>query len=193
MRGPRGGILEIPSFSSHGGAREGAGRKRHHQRTNDFLRISIYELHRLRALRNGAHFTATHGNKIFMGFRVTEGLILVKNDFATTVKITWTQCNLGGSRQWFQCPNCIGRIAILYADSSSWACAKCRQLRYQCQSEDWIARGWRREYKLRSKLAPGGFGRRRRMHQSTYSKIFDEIVTCHETRMQMSTCLAKFF
>lgn len=44
-----------------------------------------------------------------------------------------TKCNYGGSRQWFECPNCNGRAMVLYQGEYELQCRKCLNLSYSSQ------------------------------------------------------------
>lgn len=50
------------------------------------------------------------------------------------IPITITPCYLGGWREWFSCPKCHKRVAILYLNHR-FACRKCNQLVYQSTRE----------------------------------------------------------
>ena len=42
------------------------------------------------------------------------------------VPIERTPCNFGGTRPWFRCPTCGGRVAMLVADQNRFCCRRCR-------------------------------------------------------------------
>lgn len=182
MRGPRGGILKIPSFSSHGGAREGAGRKRRHRRTSEFLSLSIYELRRLGALSSGARFTArVDGTEdLLAGHAIGNQLVLRWLTSVYHVELERTLCALGGSRQWFQCPSCWKRVAILRFGRRGAGCAHCLDLCYPSQSEGWIDRGHEEERRLLQKL--GGYLRPKGMHLKTYEAHISKALLIAERR-----------
>jgi len=64
----------------------------------------------------------------------------------------WTHCNYGGSRQWFLCPHCGKRVAILYGLNSGFLCRHCYRLPYASQSETYLDRMFRKVRKIRKKL-----------------------------------------
>lgn len=49
------------------------------------------------------------------------------------VSLTRTECHFGGTRTWFECPNCNQRCAKLYFRDSSFRCRKCHGLGYRSQ------------------------------------------------------------
>ena len=74
-----------------------------------------------------------------------------KNEFF--VPLEWTQCNYGGFRPWFLCPQkeCGHRVAILYFDSAL-ACRHCRNLVYDTQRQRAPDRALRRAQMIRISL-----------------------------------------
>lgn len=48
------------------------------------------------------------------------------------IEITQTQCNFGGQRFWFVCPNCNKRVGVLYRKpiSEIILCRECHGLKY---------------------------------------------------------------
>jgi Zn ribbon nucleic-acid-binding protein len=47
-----------------------------------------------------------------------------------TIWIVTTKCRYGGGRQWFECPGCKKRAAILYREEDDFRCRKCLKLGY---------------------------------------------------------------
>ena len=67
------------------------------------------------------------------------------------ISIEETSCNYGGARQWFRCPNCSHRRAVLYGDPM-FACQKCKGILYQSQYESPRERLRSKILKLRRKI-----------------------------------------
>jgi len=94
-----------------------------------------------------------------------------------TVWLESTPCALGGHRQWFTCPSCKRRVAVIYGSGRLFACRRCKGLAYSCQGESVDDRAARRADCLRKKLGwePGilnGPGLRPRgMHWRTYERL----------------------
>jgi hypothetical protein len=63
----------------------------------------------------------------------------------TVIALERTQCNFGGTRVWFQCPNarCGRRAAVLYL-AGEIKCRKCAQLRYESQYDSRFKRNLRK-------------------------------------------------
>lgn len=182
IRGSRGGTLRIPSFSRHGGARDGAGRKSHHGKTSEFLGLSIYALRKAGALHGSASFTATSESLVVVGHPDRDKIRLTWSQKTLYAFLTRTACGYGGTRFWFECPACGLRVAVLYFESSTHGCRHCLSLRYPTQSEDWTARGWRRENCVRAKLGPMGFRRPKGMHRRTHLRLVDALFALEEQR-----------
>lgn len=66
------------------------------------------------------------------------------------VETRTTPCNFGGVRQWFNCPNCHERCAILYA-SPHFACRKCHRGRYRIELEGVTDRAIRTAIRFRER------------------------------------------
>lgn len=50
------------------------------------------------------------------------------------IKISYTKCNFGGERPWFNCPACTKRIAKIYFGGNYFFCRHCYNLTYRtCQ------------------------------------------------------------
>jgi len=92
------------------------------------------------------------------------------------VTFAWTDCSLGGRRIWWQCPVCDRRIAILYILRDTFECRKCLGLQYPSQSENELARVYRRLRKSKALIEDRNFGKPGGMHQKTYEKIRDRII-----------------
>lgn len=73
---------------------------------------------------------------------------------------TWTNTNFGGRRQWFLCPSCDRRCAIIYrrGDGPLWCCRVCGGGRYLSEHESPKARKLRKALKVRKKLGQRGGG-----------------------------------
>lgn len=78
------------------------------------------------------------------------------------VRISWTACNYGGQRPWFNCPgiingvHCARRVAIMYCAGPYYLCRRCYRLAYACQGECPADRALGRAQKIRIRL--GGTG-----------------------------------
>jgi hypothetical protein len=69
------------------------------------------------------------------------------------VYIERTPCNFGGSRPWLICPHSGRRVKKLYYLRGGWYARECLRVGYASQSEDVVARMWRRKHKIESKLS----------------------------------------
>lgn len=86
-------------------------------------------------------------------------------------------CHLGGSREWFTCPRCGRRVAVLYAPRQYFACRQCGGLAYATQKKGVGDRASSKANKIRRKLEwPLGIlndtgGKPKGMHWSTYLRL----------------------
>lgn len=105
-----------------------------------------------------------------------------------TVPLETTPCALGGRRQWFTCPGCSRRVAVIYGVGRLFACRGCKGLAYSCQAESADDRAARRADRLRKKLGwePGilnGPGLKPTgMHWRTYERLLAQ----HDTFVGVS-------
>lgn len=180
--GRRGAILRVPSFSSHGGERAGAGRKPKHRKTTDLVEISIFQLRRASALHPGTLFTLTRGMVQANGRLTDRHLNLTIPAGVIEVALARTRCGFGGWRQWFVCPLCQARVAIVYLDVPRCGCRGCLDLRYPSQSEGWIERSWRREDVIRKRLKGSDKKRRKGLHRRTVDRLISDALEQEERR-----------
>ncbi len=109
-------------------------------------------------------------------------------DVEYTVTITYTNCNYGGRRPWFICPNCNKRVAKLYSDGPRFLCRHCYRLAYTSQKERAEFRLLHKVQDIRTRL--GGSAatmdpfpdRPKGMHRRTYNRLQCEALL-YESRM----------
>jgi hypothetical protein len=105
-----------------------------------------------------------------------------------TVMLETTPCTLGGSRQWFCCPTCSRRVAVIYGRGRLFGCRRCKGLAYASQGEADDDRAARRAERIRRQLGwePGilnGPGHKPKcMHWRTYWRLTTE----HDALMAVS-------
>lgn len=103
----------------------------------------------------------------------------------TYIPIARTKCNYGGSRPWFLCPVCNGRVGVLYF-WGRFACRKCFRLRYSSQCEDAFHRAIRRMGKIAMRLGDEyGFfpDKPHRMRWATYERFCEQYDTLDASTM----------
>lgn len=93
------------------------------------------------------------------------------------VCVDQTVCHLGGRRSWFLCPRCGMRRAILYgvASDGRFGCRACMRLGYSSETEDYIDRVGRKQWKQEAKLDAGvrrPKWMRRRTYEATRRRAF---------------------
>lgn len=104
-----------------------------------------------------------------------------KRDVAVRVTLTDTPCAYGGTRQWFACPRCARRVAILYLRGGYFACRVCKRVAYGSQSDDALDRMWRKQQKIERKLGEH-WRRPRGMRHRTYDRLIAALCDCEERR-----------
>lgn len=174
-----------------GGMRFGAGRPGWRRKAESCLRLDVRELARRGHLRGGHvgwHWTnTTTGERcgsisIWVGQHDIE-LTYISNGkpVAQTIRLERTPCPFGGSRPWMRCGHCHRRVAVFFFGGSVFACRRCSRVAYSSQSEDALARGWRRQAKLERRLGEDQV-RPTGMRQATYDQILERIFECEDRR-----------
>ncbi|GGE20542.1 hypothetical protein GCM10011360_06510 [Primorskyibacter flagellatus] len=99
------------------------------------------------------------------------------HDMDYRVRLDWTPCNFGNSRDWFLCPSagCERRVAVLFG-GSVFACRTCHRLSYASQREDALSRMLRKSRKLETRLGWDDFyGRKPKgMHWRTFATLVEQ-------------------
>ncbi len=127
-----------------------------------------------------------------IGFKIEKDTMVLKykhrsrsedwEEVEQRITLDKTPCYFGGYRQWFICPRCHKRIAILYGAGKYFFCRHCHNLTYQSCNEPDYQRMLNKAYKLKEKLGGEGYlnslipRKPKGMHQKTYDKIFSEII-----------------
>lgn len=176
-----------------GGSRYGAGRPGWHAQTSDFLTLDVRRLARERLLRPGLTYrwqwhsdppstvdvqTEIGAIRLIYKHRRTGE---VWQDENRRILLTDTPCFYGGLRQWFLCPRCGRRVAILYL-RGGLGCRHCLRLAYPSQSEDYMDRLWRRQAKIERRLGGEGWLKPKGMHWTTFERLHGELRAIEETR-----------
>lgn len=174
-----------------GGMRFGAGRPAWHVKAEHCRRIDVHRFKREDMLRPGSwgwQWKDADTGKVLASIGVIGGHDRITLDYSVNgapitehINITRTACAYGGSRPWFNCPMCWGRIAVLYLRQSRFACRKCQRLVYASQSEDQLGRTWRKQQKLEARLGEN-WRRPKGMHRKTRERILEAIWACEMVR-----------
>ena len=150
------------------------------------IQIDIRELHRADALRPGQSgdihwesdsikLQAEPDHLILMyRYQISDGL---SHPVLERVTIDRTPCNFGGTRPWFQCPDCNRRVAVLYAAGVRFLCRQCYCLPYTSQMETKLGRLQRKAAKIRERLGDDGesviLEKPKRMHWATFEQLVE--------------------
>jgi len=142
---------------ARGGSRSGAGRPGYRIKAEQTRRIDIRRWQKGGYLVDGRSFTWqwTRGEEKTgnIGVWVVGGSIRLNyavngTDASQRIVTTSTPCHYGGSRQWFSCPVCHGRSALLYLRSGRFACRTCQRISYTSQSGSEIDRVSNRYHRM---------------------------------------------
>lgn len=170
---------------SRGGYRYGAGRPASFAKTHQYLRLDVRDLRRRGLLRIGNGFTWSWSRD---GEQCASVSVAVTDEPAVhlryrqngepahdVLRLSRSACHFGGSRDWFICPRCGRRVAMVYLTSVT-GCRQCLRLRYQSQSEDSLGRSWRRTSRTLRKMGCDTDDSPRRpsgMRRRTYERLCD--------------------
>jgi hypothetical protein len=174
-----------------GGQRCGAGRPGWHVKAEHCRLINVHWFKREGMLKPGTrgwNWRDAETGKVVASIGVVGGDDRITLEYSVNgvpvthaITIDRTACAYGGSRPWFKCPKCWGRVAILYLRQSRFACRKCQRVAYASQSEDSLGRTWRKQQKLEARLGPN-WSRPKGMHRKTCEAIRAQIWRCEEAR-----------
>lgn len=180
---------------SRGGSRWGAGRPGTRVKAEYLQRVDVREWARRGCLiaagsfswswHRGGEPSGSIGvwmdSPDAMTFRYALTVNGEQQSIAQRVNLTHTPCPYGGTRQWFSCPRCARRVALLYLRGGRFACRRCQRVAYASQSEDALARLWRKQSKIEARL--GDYWQRPKgMRLATYDRLMAEIIDYEEKR-----------
>lgn len=147
-----------------GGTRYGAGRPGYRLKAEQTLKVDI-RIWRKRGLlwEGGTNAWAwSRGGEQAGSIRFTVNRDNIRLNYAVqgqdasqTIATTTTPCHYGGSRTWFSCPVCHGRVAVLFMRSGRFACRKCQRVSYTSQSGSESDRGHAQYHKLHALIKNG--------------------------------------
>lgn len=173
-----------------GGARFGAGRPAYKAKAEQLMRVDIREWHRRGFLGDGhqGSWSWNRGGEPVgnIGFSVSNHAVHLNyfiggRDASQTIIRAQTPCHYGGFRQWFKCPTCQRRTALLYLLRGRFACRHCQQVAYSSQSEDVLGRMWRKQGGIEARLGED-WTRPKGMRQRTYERLLDRLQDCDARR-----------
>jgi hypothetical protein len=178
-----------------GGMRSGAGRPGYRVKAEHLCRVDVREWARRGYLRSSGAFSWSwhRGDEPAGSIRVSvhgPAALTLEYTFATgtdrrgvseRVAIVSTACPYGAARQWFACPRCARRVAVLYLRGGYFACRVCNQVAYASQSGDRLDRLWRRQSKIESRLGES-WRRPKGMRRRTYERLLEQVVGLEEAR-----------
>jgi hypothetical protein len=99
---------------------------------------------------------------------------------AYTVPVIYSECNYGGKRPWFQCPNqnCNKRVGKLFLSGKYYLCRHCHNLAYETQNMNEAFRMLEKAQKIRERLGAESLAtvdplpfKPKGMHSKTYANL----------------------
>jgi hypothetical protein len=181
-----------------GGMRFGAGRPAYRAKAEQLRRIDVRQwaargyLHGACSFSWSWHRGEEHTGTIGVYVHGPDALTLcytctldgVARDVVERLGIVSTPCRYGGARQWFLCPCCARRVALLYMRGQTFACRHCKRVAYSSQSEDAIDRMWRKQSKIEARLDANG-QRPKGMRRANYERLRDKVWDCEWRREEL--------
>lgn len=174
-----------------GGTRWGAGRPGWRAKAEQSLSLDVRVLARRRLLSHCFYTwrwrnTETGEEVGSIGITAQAGELVIRfrggdQVVEQRVLLEKTECHFGGARSWFRCPQCHQRVALIYSLGGRFGCRSCRRIAYSSQSEDVVARDWRKQQKLERKLGDD-WQRPKGMHRTTYERLIASLLRCEERR-----------
>ena len=175
-----------------GGMRYGAGRPGWLGKAEHCLRLDVRVWKRKGSLHSGSSGSwswtnaSTGQERGSIGYHAVNNAVKLSYSVddsprAQCIGIEVTACHFGGTRPWFVCPVRGERVAVLFLRAGRFACRHCQRLAYASQSEDELARTWRRQRKAEDRLGEHWL-RPKGMHHSTYERLIEVIGDCEAER-----------
>jgi len=92
------------------------------------------------------------------------------------ITIERTHCHYGGDRQWFCCPRCHKRVAVLYGADVLFLCRHCYQLPYASRNQGYMEKLLDQKDMLGKRIFEyyeygEGWGKKKGMHWSTFDRL----------------------
>ena len=180
----------------------GSGRRPSHagkDTTEDSMPLDIRRLRRAGVLTPGRFvgWQWTQNDRVYASIRIIAGtgsLALAYSytprgqtaeSVRQTVRIETTPCNLGGHRQWFTCPSCTRRVAVIYGAGRLFTCRTCKGLAHASQGESDDDRAARRADRIRKRLGwkPGILNDPGVKPKGMHLRTFRRLVAEYDTRV----------
>lgn len=180
---------------SKGGARWGAGRPGTKAIGENMYRVDVWVWARRGYFKQPGHFVwkwrrgGEPAGSVAVWVYPPDGVTLKftsttngeRRDVVQRIALERVACRFGGWREWFGCPCCRGRVAVLYLRWGRFACRACQRVAYASQSEDELDRAWRTQSRLEARLGKH-WSRPKGMRLQTYERLFAAVLTCEEQR-----------
>ena len=171
----------------------GSGRMGWRAKAEHALRLDIKTLKKQGGLRPGLSLTSrwtwnsgeSSSITILTRKNALELIYRIRNpgedwqDRRQYIYLAHTECNYGGTRPWFICPECSSRVGVLYS-RGLFLCRHCSRVAYSSKSENLLDRMLRKANKIRDRLgADYGLNkpirRPKGMHRNKFWRLKDTV------------------
>ncbi len=171
----------------------GSGRTEWRAKAEQALKLSINQLKKHGCLKPGYSFTwrwtwtrresstiniITRENALELNYRI-RSYGEDWQDRQQHIMLVHTECNYGGTRPWFICPQCARRVGVLYS-RGIFLCRHCTNVAYSSKSENLPDRMLRKANKIRDRLG-ADYGvqniirRPKGMHWDKFWQLHDKV------------------
>lgn len=184
----------------------GSGRMGWRAKAERALKLDISQLKKRDCLKPGYTFTWrwtwTSGDSSSINITTRDNALVLNYrsrnygeewlDQEQYIILVHTECNYGGTRPWFICPQCSRRVGVLYS-RGLFLCRHCSRVAYSSKSENLPDRMLRKANKIRDRLG-ADYGvqnplrRPKGMHWNTFWRLKNHVHTL-ETRSLVSTLI----
>lgn len=186
-----------------GGSRYGAGRPAIRPKAESYRHLDIRRMAKAGCIKSGSLFdwcwrneagetmakvncqvagkVAAETARLIVSYRWHYGGAKEWRSVETPVPLNTTPCHFGGHRQWFNCPCCHHRAAVLFIMGDFLRCPKCARVSYASQRGDEIERLWIKQRKIEAKLG-ANHRKPKRMRVKTWERLKAQFWAFEEKR-----------
>lgn len=128
---------------------------------------------------NGLIGYKSHPTYIELNFNYRRGDEEEWQSVKQRINFDTTECNFGGVRRWFLCPNCYQRVGVLCQADKLFLCRHCYKTAYSSQNESGLDRLSSKKDKIAKRIFEDyyngqGWLKKKGMHQKTFDKLYEE-------------------
>jgi len=122
----------------------------------------------------------TSVNTIHLNYRIKIG----QDDWqhiSQLIQFDRTECNFGGERLWFICPECKRRVGLLCCSHILFLCRHCCHVSYSSNQNGYVKNLINQKYKLGYRIFASyefgsGRGKKKGMHWKTFDRLYSRYI-----------------